>query len=280
MKDYLDALREQLTLRRFTATTSRTYLNSVRYFLRWLDRNGRPLTKGAVVDFLLYMVNERHIAPGTQHTYLMSIRFFARRVVSQPELVAGIPQPKARIHPPIVPSRTQVRLLLLGMTQLRFRLMLMFAYGAGLRISEICNLQVSDIDLERQVVYVRSGKGQRPRVVMLGRLLGASVAKLLAERSISSPWLFPGKNAVHPTHPRTLQTHVARARAGAGLGSRFRCHSLRHAFATHLMESGVDLVTIQTLLGHANIRATIRYLHVTTARIEQTPSPLDALALP
>ncbi|MFN7143694.1 MAG: tyrosine-type recombinase/integrase [Myxococcota bacterium] len=193
--------------------------------------------------------------------------------------MANLPGPRVRLHPPVVPSRKEVGALLDATHDPRYRLMLMFAYGAGLRVTEICHLRVDDVDLDRGVVHVRNGKGGRSRLVMLARRIAEDVVRYLAARVTPSRWLFPGAFTDDAMHPRNLQREIQLARRRAGLRRPIRCHTLRHAFATHLLEAGADLVTIQTLLGHVSIRDTVRYLHVSNDRIEATPSPLDAIPL-
>lgn len=280
MDTTLTQMKEIMQLRHYSATTIHTYFFTVKRFLVWQQGAGLPLSRESIVAFLHHLAAERRICAGSQHTYLMSLRFYTRAVLDRPELVAGIPQPRVKIHPPVVPTRREVQALLAAAPTEKSRLVMMFAYGAGLRIAEICALRVTDIDRERRVVFVTMGKGRRPRVVMLSRHLDAEVVRFLAKRETASPWLFGADGADRPMAARSLQTQIQRAARDAGLRRGFRCHSLRHAFATHLLESGADLLTIQKLLGHNSIHATLRYLHVSTTHVESTPSPLDGLALP
>lgn len=279
MIDTFEEMRRQAALRGLAPATVRTYLQGPEQLLKWRGRPLADIDRDDIVAFFVHIVTERRVAPTTHHNYLMGIRFLALRVLSRPDLVANLPGPRVRLHPPVVPSRKEIGALLDATHDPRYRLMLMFAYGAGLRVTEICHLHVEDVDLDRNVVHVRRGKGGRSRLVMLARRIAEGVAEHLARRATPSRWLFPGTCADDAMHPRNLQREIQLARRRAGLRRPIRCHTLRHAFATHLLEAGADLVTIQTLLGHASIRDTVRYLHVSTARIEATPSPLDAIAL-
>jgi integrase/recombinase XerD len=154
--------------------------------------------------------------------------------------------------------------------------LLMTAYAGGLRLSEVARLRVADIDSARMVLHVRQGKGERDRDVMLSpRLLAVLRAYWAVERP--GPYLFPGRRPDRPISPRAVQLVCERALAASGLGKHVHMHTLRHSFATHLLEAGTDLRTIQALLGHRNFSTTARYLHIATAALRSTRSPLDGL---
>jgi site-specific recombinase XerD len=153
----------------------------------------------------------------------------------------------------------------------------MTVYASGLRLSEVVHLQVEDIDSGRMVIRVRRGKGAKPREVMLSaRLLKVLRAYWLLERP--RPWLFPGGKPGRPLHPRSVQRVFTKARERAGLKKNVTPHVLRHAFATHLLESGTSLQAVKLLLGHRSIKTTLGYLHVTDTHLHHTKSPLDQLA--
>jgi integrase/recombinase XerD len=161
---------------------------------------------------------------------------------------------------------------------LKHRAILMTAYGAGLGLSEVCRLRVEDIDSPRMVIHIRQSKGQKDRDVMLSpRLLTILRQYWKIERP--KPYLFPGRKPDQPISPRTVQMVCKRALVAAGLSKRVSMHALRHSFATHLLEAGTDLRTIQILLGHSSFSTTARYLHVSTAALKSTRSPLDDLNL-
>jgi integrase/recombinase XerD len=277
MHEHFRQLENEAALRGLSPATIRTYLQGPDQFAKWYKRPLDGVHRDDLVQFFLHIVRERKVAPTTHHNYLIGLRFLARYVLKRPELVEGIPGPRVRIHPPIVPSRKEIKAILEATPQPRHRLMLMFAYGAGLRVKEICALCVGDIDFERGVVLVRHGKGGRSRMTMLSKRLADGVRLHLSTRAEPSRWLFCGADPELSVHPAGIQREIQAARKRAGIPRPVRCHMLRHAFATHLLEAGVDLVTIQTLLGHVSIRDTVRYLHVSNSRVESTPSPLDAI---
>jgi integrase/recombinase XerD len=188
-----------------------------------------------------------------------------------------MPRMRVPMHVPVVLSGTEVERLLGAITSERHRVAAMLAYGAGLRVGEICNLHVEDVDPKRMVLRIRGSKRGRERYVMLSaRLLSAMRAYWKVARP-SGPYLFRGRQ------PGTLLTRgavhkaIAAAARRAGLAKRVGPHTLRHCFATHLLEAGTDLRTLQVLLGHASIESTTIYLHVSTARMQSITSPLDKL---
>jgi site-specific recombinase XerD len=178
---------------------------------------------------------------------------------------------------PAVLSKEEVLQLFAAIPKVNHRIMLMTAYSAGLRVSEVAQLRVDDIDCGQMLIRVRQGKGQKDRFVMLSATL-LEVLGGYAKLAQPSDWLFPGERAGHYISPRTLNRVCQDAAKAAGIQKWITMHTLRHSFATHLLESGIDIRTIQKLLGHAKLETTSRYTHVSNARIRSTPSPLDLLA--
>jgi len=248
---------------------------------RFAEHFGRsPCRMGAaeIRAFLLHLVRDGRRGPSTFNVYAGALRFLYTVTLERPEEIARMPRMRVPMHVPVVLSGTEVERLLGAITSERHRVAAMLAYGAGLRVGEICNLHVQDVDPKRMVLHIRGSKRGRERYVMLSaRLLCAMRAYWKVARP-SGPYLFRGRA------PGTLLTreavHKAIAAAGrrAGLAKRVGPHTLRHSFATHLLESGIDIRTIQKLLGHAKLETTSRYTHVSNAKIRSTPSPLDLLA--
>jgi len=208
------------------------------------------------------------------------LKFLYTVTLGRPEEVAGIPWPRVRRPLPDVLSGSEVERLLAAVELCKHRMVLMAAYGAGLRVSEACSLSVGDIDSVRGVIHVRDGKGGRDRfVVLAGRLLLALREYWRIERPSGSR-LFPGRKSGGCVSPESVRRALHKAVAACGLTKKVTVHALRHAFATHLLEGGTDLRTIQILLGHNSIRTTVGYLHISAARIARTKSPLDLLGTP
>ena len=185
---------------------------------------------------------------------------------------------------PVILSTDEVRRLLEATTKLKYRAALSTAYGAGLRASEVAHLKVKDIDSDRMVIHVEQGKGSKDRNAMLSPVLLAVLRQwwraAQAERKmLTGGWLFPGQNPVNPISTRQLRRVMEAAVNLAGLDKRVSLHSLRHAFATHLLEQGVDIRMIQVLLGHRKLETTATYSHVATRTLRDIQSPLDNLTI-
>jgi len=194
-------------------------------------------------------------------------------------MVDYLPYPKKPKTLPVILSRDEVKALLLAPSHLKHRAILATLYATGLRVSELCHLQGTDIDSQRMVIQVRQGKGQRDRLVMLSPDLLPLLRRSWQLSQLTS-WLFPGHRVTEPI-TRAGVAHICRqAGHAAKLTKVIYPHLLRHSFATHLLEAGVDLRRIQLLLGHASLRSTSLYLHVAHPALHATESPLDALALP
>jgi site-specific recombinase XerD len=177
---------------------------------------------------------------------------------------------------PVVLSTDEMARFLDALQNPKHRALLMTAYAGGLRLSEVAHLRVEDIDSARMVIHVRQGKGRRDRDVMLSPRLLAVLREYWATYR-PRPFLFPGRKPDRPVAPRTVPMVCRRALEASGLSKHVHMHTLRHSFATHLLESGTDLRTIQVLLGHRSFSSTARYLHITTAALKSTHSPFDGL---
>jgi len=208
-----------------------------------------------------------------------ALRFLYETTLGRPWMVDFIPYPKKPKTLPVILSRDEVKALLLAPRHLKHRAILATLYATGVRVSELCHLQGTDIDSQRMVIHVRQGKGKRDRLVMLSPDLLPLLRRSWKLYQLQS-WLFPGLRVTEPI-TRMGVAHICRqAGHAAQLTKTIYPHLLRHSFATHLLEAGVDLRRIQLLLGHASLRSTSLYLHVAHPALHATASPLDALALP
>jgi integrase/recombinase XerD len=277
MRRLRDKMREDLTLRGMSANTIEKYVHCARRFAEHFGRSPSQMGAVEIRAFLLHLARERGQSASTVNVYASGLRFLYDITLERPQEMARIPRMRVPMHVPVVLSGTEVERLLGAIPSQRHRLAAMLAYGAGLRIGEVCRLRVDDVDPKRMVLRIRGSKRGRERYVMLSqRLLSAMRAYWKVARP-SAPHLFRGRR------PGTLLTRgavhkaIAAAAQRAGLGKRVGPHTLRHSFATHLLEAGTDLRTLQVLLGHASIESTSIYVHVSTARMQSIPSPLDAL---
>jgi site-specific recombinase XerD len=207
------------------------------------------------------------------------LQFLDRVTLGKDWVVADVVCPKTPKKLPVVLSPDEMARFLDALDNPKHRALLMTAYAAGLRLSEVSRLRVEDIDSARMVIHVRQAKGHKDRDVMLSpRLL--AILRQYWKRQRPGPFLFPGREPDRPVSPRTVQMVCRRALAASGLSKRVSMHTLRHSFATHLLEAGTDLRTIQVLLGHRSFSTTARYVHVATAALQSTRSPFDDLAPP
>jgi integrase/recombinase XerD len=265
---------EDMTARRFGEDTQRDYVRAVSRFAVYL---GCSPDKASAEDLRRYQLHlaKQHISPATINRACSALRFFFKITLERPDLVrhlAPVQQPRKM---PAVLSQDEVARLIEAAPSLKYRAALSVAYGAGLRLSEIARLKVSDIDSGRMTLRVERGKGQRERYVMLSPQLLA----LLREwwRAARPPvWLFPGQN---PVTERQINRAMQVAAKAAGISKRVSPHTLRHSFATHLLEQGADIRVIQVLLGHAKLETTAIYTRVAVSTIRDVESPLERLNL-
>lgn len=264
---------EDLRLRGRAETTIRTYVGAARGYARWLVRS--PVTAGeAEVRAYLLHLHALGRSASTRAGAVAALRFLYAVTLGRPEVTAGLPYPRPPRVLRDVLTRREVALLFASTRSATYRAMFQTAYAAGLRLSELCALNLADIDSESGVIRIRGAKGGKDRLTMLGpRLLGWLRDYYRAVRP-TGPRLFVARGG-RPPSPRTVQKAFEAARTVAGITRSVSVHDLRHAFATHLLEDGVDLRRVQLLLGHAKIDTTTRYLHVRTDGLRTTPSPAD-----
>jgi len=271
-------MQDDLKLKNYARGTVEQYLGCARRFVEHFGISPVSLGEDVVRKYVLKLAEER--SPSTVKMHVAAIRFLYEVTLRSPEVVVGLHFPKVPHRLPDILSREEVRRLLEAIEPPKYRAVLMTAYGAGMRISEACSLLTTDIDSGRGVIHVRDGKRSRDRYVMLSPVLLAALREYWKLYRPAVPILFPGER------PQTCVSHAAvrqalhAGRAKAGITKRVTPHSLRHAFATHLLEDGADIRTIQALLGHGSIRSTAIYTHVSVAHVCKTPSPLDRLPGP
>jgi site-specific recombinase XerD len=272
---------DDLRLKGYREITQSCYLRCVQRFADYHRRSPAVMGEREIRDFLLHLVEEKGLAPATHCMHVAALKFFYRVTLRRPQEVETIPYPRVPKRLPDILTGTEVERLLSCVTSIKYRAICSVAYAAGLRISEVCALRAADIDSGRGLIHVREGKGGKAREVMLSeRLLG-----LLREywRIVRPPdeWLFPSNGSAHRhVHDRTVRTALYQAARAARLKKRVTPHLLRHTFATHLLETGVDMRTIQLLLGHSSFKSTQRYARVQAEYLRRVKSPLDLLGKP
>jgi integrase/recombinase XerD len=269
---------EDMTLRNFAPHTIQVYVERVATFARYYNVSPQRLGPEQIRAYLLYLVQERHVSWSYFNQARCALQFLYRVTLGKDWVVEAVACPKQQKKLPIVLSLDELVQFFKAVTNLKHRAILMTTYAAGLRLSEVCHLRVDDIDSRRMVIRIRQAKGHKDRYVMLSpRLLAILRQYWKAVRP--RHYLFQGADPDRPINPRTVQEACKAALLASGLKKKVTVHTLRHSFATHLLEAGTDLRTIQILLGHQNLGTTARYLHVSTAALKATHSPLDALDL-
>ena len=276
---------DDMTLHGFKRKSITAYVACVARFAKHFGKSPEVLGTAEIRSYLLYLTHDRHVSSSTDNPALCALKFLYRFTLRKDWGLDGLARSRQQIKLPVVLSIDEVTRFFQAITSLRHRAILMTAYAAGLRISEVLALRVDDINSQRMVIHVRQGKGSKDRYVMLSpRLLTLLREYWIANRRRKvyqpSPWLFPGNVPGQPITDGAVYEACEEACRAAGLEKHVTVHTLRHTFATHLLESGTDLRTIQILLGHRSLNTTARYLHVATAALQSTRSPLDRLNLP
>ena len=257
--------------------TRESYLDAVARLARFYRRAPDQISDEEVQAYLVHLIRDRHLSWSTCNIVVNGLRFFYHTTLKRARTAFTIPSPRHSGTLPVVLSREEVHRLISQARTLRQRTMLLTAYAAGLRLSEILHLQVADIDSARMTIRVAQGKGGKDRYTVLCPGL---LAALRAYWHVEHPrgWLFPARREPsHPMDPSSLQKAYQRAKQRAGLTKPGGIHTLRHCFATHLLEAGVDLHTIQRLLGHGHLTTTTRYFQLTRHTQLAPGSPLDLL---
>lgn len=268
---------EDMTVRNLSPATQRSYLHAVAKFSRFFGRPPDRLDLEDVRAFQVHLVSSGISWPALNQT-VCALRFFYGVTLGHGEIPERIPYARAPRKLPVVLSDDEVVRFLEAVPSLKSRAALTTAYAAGLRASEVVGLKVANIDSKRMVIRVEHGKGGKDRYVMLStQLLG--ILRTYWRLARPEHWLFPGREASKPIDVQVLYAACRSARAAAGLDKRVTVHTLRHSFATHLLENGTDIRIIQVLLGHANLSSTARYTRVSSGLIRRTESPLDRLSL-
>ncbi|HLW52516.1 MAG TPA: site-specific integrase [Candidatus Angelobacter sp.] len=279
---------EDMQLRNLCAETQRNYVHHVAGLARFYQTSPEYLSLEEIREYQLYLINERRLSPDAVNQFVSAAKFLYNITLETPWPEDVLPRCRVPHKLPVVLSATETHEFFQHVCTIRYRAALMTAYGAGLRVSEVVALRVGDIDSQRMLIRVQQGKGKKDRYAMLSpRLL-----ELLRcwwrsrhparQRAHTSPddWLFPGWRKGRHMNTESLQTTCREAARAAGLHKRVTVHTLRHSFATHMLENGTDIRLIQALLGHTRIDTTARYAAVSPNAIAAVRSPLDRLGQP
>jgi len=269
---------DDLRLRNYSQATSAAYVRAVARLAAFCRRAPDLLGPDDIRAFQLHLLERRYSWSQINQT-VCALRFFYGTTLGRTDAFPAIPYGKRAKTLPSVLAASEVACLLDAAEPGRNRLLWQVTYGCGLRVSEVIKLQVRDIDSARMVLHVRQGKGAKDRLVPLSQRL---LEELRAYWRLYRPatWLFPGRQPGQPISGNTIQRSFHSLVLQVGLRKPCSMHTLRHSYATHLLEAGVDLPTLKVLLGHSSLATTALYLHISTHRLQQTPSLLDLLVLP
>lgn len=267
---------EDMRMRNFSKYTIAAYVSVVSRLANYYHRSPDQLGREEIRAFLVDLVEQKRVSWPYYKQVLAALRFFYRYVLRRGELVEDIRGPRPERRLPIVLSVQEVARFFKAIHSLKHRTILMLAYGAGLRVSEAVRVRLADIDRERKVLYVRQGKRKKDRQTLLSPAL-LEILDRYCWAARPEDLLFTTRFKDRPITASTVQRFCILARKEAGIDKQVSPHTLRHSFATHLLEAGTDLRVIQELLGHSSPRTTAIYTHVSTAMIGKTVSPLDAL---
>ena len=268
---------EEIRLRNFSPRTEQSYVSAMVGLAKYYHRSPDQLTQDEIRGYLLHL-KERGLSPSSRNVAISGMKFFYHQILGWDEQKLFLPPRKGSWRLPEVFSPKEVEQLLLAAVRVRDRCLLMTAYATGVRVSELVRLKVSDIDSERMMVRVEQGKGKKDRYTILSERL-LSELRSYWKMHRSPIWLFPNAkgSALSIDYAQRIY-NWAKEKAGIHKGKGI--HTLRHCFATHLLEAGVDLVTIKTLLGHNSLQSTQRYLQIRQHKLLCTGSPLDLLRFP
>ncbi len=274
---------DDMRMRKLSAKTQEHYVRAVKRFTRFLGRSPDSAMAEELRDFQLHLV-DTGATPSVLNSMITGLKFFFGTTVGKPEVLSLMSPVAEPERLPVVLSREEVAEILACAPHLKAKTALAVAYGAGLRATEVVQLKTTDIDSDRMVIHVRQGKGARDRTAMLSPVLLTQLREWYAQarskqRIEPGGWLFPGVNLKRHLSSRQLNRLLHQAADAAGIDKPVRLHTLRHCFATHLLEQRTDVRVIQVLLGHKKLETTARYAHVASKALLDIDSPLDHLPL-
>jgi len=273
-------MREELVRRNYAATTIQSYLKAVEHFREYINSPLDQLGPDDIRSYHAHLLQDRKLAVNTVVLNVCALRFLYIRVLKRRDMKEDLPYPKQCQRLPVILSPGEVAQLIGAASNLYHRTILMTLYSTGLRRAELCRLKVSDIDSKRMMLRVVEGKGGIDREIPLSKKLLAALREYYRWMRPET-YLFPGtvnhSRADKPITPKVVWQAVREACTRAGIKKRVSPHSIRHCFATHLLESGADLRSIQMMLGHSDLEATTVYLHLSRRHLQATANPLDQI---
>lgn len=269
---------EELQRRNYSQTTVKAYLKIVESFANHFHRSPDQLGSAEIRSYQVYLLTERKLGARTAGHHTAALRFFFCKVLKRNYSIEEVPYPKGSRRLPTILTQEEAIRLIDSASNLFHRAMLMTVYSTGMRRAEMCNLKVEDIDNERMLIHIRQGKNRRDRAVPLSPILLETLREYwrwMRPKTYLFPGTINGLRADKPITPKVLWEACREAAQRAGITKAVRPHLLRHSFATHLVEGGADLPTVQALLGHADLKPTSIYLHMSERHLRAAGTPID-----
>jgi site-specific recombinase XerD len=270
---------EDMEIRNLSPNTQLAYLQQVSSFAKYCQRSPEVVGPEEIRAYQVHLTTERKLAPGSLCIVAAALRFLYKVTLKRDWVDTEIPLPKKPYILPVILSREEVAHFFESIASRKHRTILMTAYAAGLRVSEVTRLKLTDIDSQRMMIRVDQGKGRKDRYVMLSPQL-LEILRAYWQATRPKQWLFPGDILGRPITTGAVEQACQKARRVSGIKKPITPHSLRHGFATHLLEAGTDVRKIQLLMGHRSLATTARYLKVATTTVCATTSPFDLLPRP
>lgn len=278
-KSVLPALKQELVLKGYSASTIKTYLNEVSVFLQAIRNNdAKEFSPQRLRNYLQFCFEQLQLSENTLHSRINALKFYYEQVLGRDKFFWEIPRPQKPMQLPKLLNESELARLFNALSNRKHKAMLFTAYSSGLRVSEVAALELADIDGERMQIHVRNAKGKKDRYVNLSPVLLDILRQYIKGMKVKPrKYLFESEQTGTAYPTRTLQQIFTNARNKAGISKKVGIHSLRHSFATHLLDKGTDIRYIKDLLGHFNIKTTERYLHVSKKQLVNIVSPFDDL---
>lgn len=270
-----ERMKADLELKGYAPATQSEYLRCAENFVAHYMRSPASLGETEVRCFMLHLLRVKDAAAPTVKMYIAAVRFLYEITLRRPDVVAHLSWPKVAHSLPDILSGDEIARLLEAIPTIKYRTIITTTYATGMRIGEVCRLEVRDIDRDRRIIHVRAGKGRKDRYVMAGEALLRCLREYWCAQRPTGSHLFPGRDPLRPISAEAVRTALSKGVKKSGITKTVTPHVLRHSFATHLLEAGADVRVIQCLLGHNSIRTTARYTRVSTQHVAATPSPFD-----
>jgi integrase/recombinase XerD len=275
-----EKMKRDIEIRGLSKRTQESYLGCVKQFVKYFMKSPDQLSLEDIHTYQLHLIRDRKVAENTFNQYVSALKFLYGQTLKRDWKIDMIPYHKRSKRLPVVLNREEVVKLYKAVPYLKHKAMILTLYSTGIRASELANVKVSDIDSKRMLIRIDQGKNRKDRYVRLPAKLLEILREYWRSETVKSKiWLFPGRPRTEPITRNSVRNMVHKAKETAGIQKQVTTHTLRHSFATHQLEDGVDIRKIQLMLGHRSLRTTAKYLHVASNYLQETSNPLDTLDL-